>query len=83
MPSPMVQFCWTEFLKNLFDSCLIITNSCHHNKKNFFLIFIYLAAPGLSCSMWDLRCHVRTLSCSMWDLVRDRTQAPCIGSMES
>ena len=24
----------------------------------FFLIFIYLAAPGLSCSTWDLRCRV-------------------------
>ena len=46
-------------------------------------LFIYLAAPGLSCSTWDLRCHVwdllvaacktfscggPTLSCSMWDL---------------
>ena len=29
-------------------------------------MFIYLAAPGLSCSMW-------TLSCGMWDLV------PCPG----
>ena len=31
---------------------------------NFFKkqIFIYLAAPGLSCSIW-------TLSCGMWDLV--------------
>ena len=28
----------------------------------FFLIFIYLAAPGLSYDM-------RTLSCSMWDPV--------------
>ena len=26
-----------------------------------FLIFIYLAVPGLSCSTQDLRCHVRDL----------------------
>ena len=34
----------------------------------FFLIFIYLAALGLSCGMWDLRCHVRDFHCSMRDL---------------
>ena len=28
----------------------------------FLKIFIYLAASGLSCSMWDLHC-------SMWDLL--------------
>ena len=27
-------------------------------KKN---LFIYLAAPGLSCGTWDLRCCVRDL----------------------
>ena len=45
----------------------------------FFLIFIYLAAPGLSCGTQDLQSllwHVgpfiaicRLFSCSMWDLV--------------
>ena len=27
----------------------------------FFLIFIYLATPGLSCSTWDLRCGMQDL----------------------
>ena len=65
----------------------------------FFLIFIYLifilAAPGLSCGMWDLlvaagsllSCSMSTLSCGMHvgssSLTRDRTWAPCTGSMES
>ena len=43
----------------------------------FFLIFIYLAVPGLSCGTWDLllmaceifSCSMQTLSCGMWDLV--------------
>ena len=26
--------------------------------KEFYYLFIYLAAPGLSCGMWDLRCRV-------------------------
>ena len=44
----------------------------------FFLIFIYLSALGLCCSMW-------TLSCDIWDLVpmsRDQTRAPFIRSTE-
>ena len=51
-----------------------------------------LAAPGLSCSMWDLLCGM--FSCGTWDLscgmhvgssspTRDRTRAPCIGSVAS
>ena len=33
-------------------------------------VFIYLAALGLSCSMWNLfSCGMRTLSWGMWDLV--------------
>ena len=43
----------------------------------FKYLFIYLAAPGLSCGTWDLHCGMRDLlvvacelfSCSMWDLV--------------
>ena len=34
-----------------------------------FYLFIYLAAPGLSCSTWDLCCRYRIFSCSMQDLV--------------
>ena len=63
----------------------------------FFFIFnfIYLVAPGLSCSRQAplvaahelLSCGMRTLSCSMHvgsiSLIRDRTQAPCIGSVET
>ena len=33
---------------------------------------MYLAVPGLSCSIWDLG-----------SLTRGRTQAPCLGSLES
>ena len=35
-------------------------------------LFIYLATPGLNCSMWDLQSslqHTGFFSCSMWDLV--------------
>ena len=60
----------------------------------FIYLFIYLAAPGLSCSTWALCCSTRDLfSCGMWalscgiqgssSLTGDRTQAPCIGSMET
>ena len=37
----------------------------------FFKIFIYLATPGLNCSMWDLQSslqHTGIFSYSMWDL---------------
>ena len=36
----------------------------------FSCVFIYLAALGLSCPLWDLfSCGMQTLSCGMWDLV--------------
>ena len=44
----------------------------------YFLIFIYLGVPGLSCSMQDLflvevcwifGCGIQILSCGLWDLV--------------
>ena len=36
------------------------------NKCLFFFFFlIYLAAPGLSCDMWDLCCHMQVLSRGM------------------
>ena len=50
--------------------------------QGFFLSFFnvyYLAMQGLSCSMQDLLVAV----CGIYSLTRDRTQAPCIGSMES
>ena len=34
-------------------------------------LFIYLATPGLNCSMWDIQSslqHTGFFSCSMWDL---------------
>ena len=42
-----------------------------------YLIFMYLAAPNLSCGTWDFlgvacgvfSCDMHTLSCGMWDLV--------------
>ena len=64
---------------------------CFKKKKKFFF---FLAVPSLSCDMWDLQslmwdagslvaacellCHMASSS-----LTRDRTQAPCTGSMES
>ena len=27
----------------------------------FYLLFIYMAAPGLSCGMQTLNCHIRKL----------------------
>ena len=35
----------------------------------FKYLFIYLAAPGLSCGMRDLHCCVRDLRCGMQGLV--------------
>ena len=60
-------------------------------RKSLFFIFIYLfilAAPGLSCSMQDLSVAAcRLLSCSMYagssSPTMYRSQAPCIGSVES
>ena len=40
-----------------------------HQGSPFFFFNIYLAVPGLSCGMWDLRCRMWDLSCSTWDLV--------------
>ena len=38
--------------------------------KKCFNLIIYLAAPSLSCGMWDLFCcGMNTLSCGMWDPV--------------
>ena len=52
-----------------------------------FIYLLFLAAPGLSCGTQDLRCGMRTISCGMHvgssSPTRDRTQAPCIGSVES
>ena len=31
----------------------------------FYILFGYLATPGLSCDMQDLSCNMSTLSCSM------------------
>ena len=39
-----------------------------------------MAGPGLSCGMWAVSCSMHVGSRS---LTRDRTQAPCIGSVES
>ena len=38
-------------------------------KKYLFIYLVYLAALGLSCSIWDLPCGMWALSCGMWDLV--------------
>ena len=59
-----------------------------------FNIYLFiLAVPGLSCGMQDLRCGVWAsqlwhADSQLWhvgssSLTRDRTWAPCIGSVES
>ena len=61
---------------------------------SFFCLFVFLAASGLSWTMWDLRCVTRDSSCSPWSPVcvgfsscgtwdlssptRDWTCVPCI-----
>jgi len=51
--------------------------------KFFYLflkkLFIYLARPGLSCSLGIFY----VLACGSSSQTRDRTQAPCIGHTES
>ena len=48
----------------------MISYPCYWINHIFFLIsLIYLAAPGLSCSMLDLQLCVWALSCGMWNLV--------------
>lgn len=47
-------------------------------KVLFNYLFIYLAMPGFTCSMWDLYCGTQDLV-----LTRDQTLVPCIGSTES
>ena len=51
---------------------------CRQRSSFYFLIFIFLAVPGLSCSLQDLFCSwsmlifgcgIQTLSCGVWDLV--------------
>ena len=58
--------------------------SSFFKKYLFILLFIYLATPGLSCSMRDLHCQVQDLLVvGSSSLARDRTRAPCIGSAEA
>ena len=57
----------------------------------FFLVFIYLAVPGLSCGCSDHHCGMRSFyagsqlwrveSSSLTRGTRDRTWTPCIGSL--
>ena len=53
----------------------------------YYYLFIYLAVPGLIAASRLLSWGTRTLSCGMRvgssSLTRDRTRAPCIGSVES
>ena len=67
--------------KGLFKKYIFLCLLSHNYLFLFiflFLFWIYLAAPGLSCSTQDLRCMAggifliaacRTFSCGMWDLV--------------
>ena len=49
-------------------------------QKGLWVLFIYLAALGLSCSNMNSQLqHVGSINSS---LTRDRTWAPCIGSLE-
>ena len=69
----------------------------NHEMVFFFLFLkcIYLAAPGLSCGMWDPQSSLQqaeSFSCGMWDLscslgssslTGDQIWTPCPGSAES
>ena len=51
----------------------------------FLKIFIYLAALGLSCGMWDLdlHCHMQIPTWSIWDLVLQpgiEPRSPALGA---
>ena len=49
-----------------------------------FLIFIYLADPGLSCGMQVLLAETfKLLVVGSSSLTRDQTQSPCLVSMKS
>ena len=49
-----------------------------------FLIFIYLADPGLSCGMQVLLVETfKLLVVGSSSLTRDQTQSPCLVSMRS
>ena len=50
-------------MRHFFLGCLSEMGWCYHKSfcLFFFLIFTYLAVPGLRCGMEDLRC-------SMWGL---------------
>ena len=49
-----------------------------------FLIFIYLADPGLSCGMQVLLVETfKLLVVESSSLTRDQTQSPCLVSMRS
>ena len=75
-PAPKAQgltYVWSKVLEQLITMCSRHSRTWPLLKKYLFL-FIYLAVPGLHCSMWDIfSCSLWTLSCSMWD------QVPCIG----
>ena len=44
-------------------------------------ILIYLAMSGLNCGMWAIPSLLQHAGSS--SLIRDQTQAPCIGSADS
>ena len=48
------QWWWWQNMVNVLKTKL-------YNFIFIYLIFTYLAAPGLSCSTWDLHCHVQDL----------------------
>ena len=52
---PSTEFCRVPCVQSIFIIQLIESMRCISFRIFFyFLIFIYLAVPGLSCSMWDL-----------------------------
>ena len=59
---------------------LNVSRLYNETKQHFLKKHIYfLAVSGLSCGIWDL--PVGELGSS--SLIRDQTQAPCIGSVKS
>ena len=65
-------------------TCLRIHHVCSCRHRISFHLFIYLAASGLSCGTWDLRCSMRDLSLRHAAFSLAVAQAPaCSGSVDA
>ena len=85
---PQISWCGLSGSLGLIDLIFFLISKIYLFIYLFILniyLFIYLVAPDLSCGSGLLSCDMRILSCVMHvgssSLTRDRTRAPCIGSV--